>query len=88
MDALETEVLEILAEACGDPRVLENPDLDLREGDLLDSFAWVQLLELLEDRFGLELWPTQVSRAEAATPRAMAGLVRRRLEEKAPDSSF
>ena len=79
MDEVERRVLDLLAEACGDPRAGEDPDLDLYGEGLLDSFAWVQLLEGLEDAFGIELWPTQVSRADTATPRAVAALVRERL---------
>jgi len=77
MDLLEQRVLELLAEACGDPRAASDLDLDLYGENLLDSFAWVQLLEGLEDAFGLELWPTQVSRQDTATPRKIAALVRR-----------
>lgn len=77
MDSLERRVLALLAQACGDPRVAAEPDLDLYQENLLDSFAWVQLLEGLEDAFGLELWPTQVKPEETATPAKVVALVRR-----------
>lgn len=82
MDTLEQKVLEVLAEACDDPRILTQPKLDLYGEDLLDSFAWVQLLEGLEDAFDLEVWPTQVSPEETATPERVVRLVRRLLAEK------
>lgn len=82
MEALEQRVLEILAAACDDHRVLTQPELDLYGEDLLDSFAWVQLLEGLEDAFDLEVWPTQVPPEETATPERVVGLVRRLLAEK------
>jgi len=79
MDFLEQTVLRLLAEACGDPRAAADRDLDLYRENLLDSFAWVQLLEGLEDAFGLELWPTQVRPEDAATPGDLVALVRRML---------
>ena len=79
MDNLDEAVYRLLADAVDDPRVISCPDLDLYGEGLLDSFAWVQLLEGLEDAFGIELWPTQVSRAQTATPRAVVELVRSRL---------
>lgn len=80
MDLLERRVLEVLVQACGDPRAAENPDLDLYGENLLDSFAWVQLLEGLEDTFGLELWPTRVKPEDTATPAKLVALVRGMLE--------
>jgi D-alanine--poly(phosphoribitol) ligase subunit 2 len=81
MDELEKKVLAVLEEACGDPRVSRDLDLDLYREELLDSFAWVQLLEGLEDAFGIQLWPTQVSREETSTPRKVVELVRRFLSD-------
>lgn len=78
MDDLETKVLEILAEVCGDRRVVEIPELDLYKENLLDSFGLVQLLEGLEDELGLEIWPTQVKREETATPKAVVEMVKAR----------
>lgn len=81
MDELERRVLELLASACGDPRAAREPDLDLYGEALLDSFAWVQLLEALEDAFGLELWPTRVKPENTATPAKLVALVREMLGE-------
>ena len=55
--------------------------LDLYGEALLDSFAWVQLLEALEDAFGLELWPTRVKPENTATPARLVALVRGMLGE-------
>lgn len=81
MDELERRVLELLASACGDPRATREPDLDLYGEALLDSFAWVQLLEALEDAFGLELWPTRVKPENTATPAKLVAVVRGMLGE-------
>lgn len=82
MDATEKKILAVLAEACGSPRVTEEPELDLYQGGLLDSFAWVGLLEGLEDAFGIELWPTQVQPEETATPAKVVELVKGMLEKE------
>ncbi len=77
MEGLEGQVLALLVEVCGEPRVAEELDLDLYRENLMDSFALVQLLEGLEERFGVEIWPTQVGREEFATPRKIVELVQR-----------
>ena len=77
MGGLEKQVLALLAEVCGEPRVAGELELDLYRENLMDSFALVQLLEGLEERFGVEIWPTQVGREEFATPRKIVELVQR-----------
>ena len=77
MEGLEGQVLALLAEVCGKPRVAGELELDLYGENLMDSFALVQLLEGLEERFGVEIWPTQVGREEFATPRKIVELVQR-----------
>ena len=77
MEGLEGQVLALLAEVCGEPRVAGELELDLYGENLMDSFALVHLLEGLEQRFGVEIWPTQVGREEFATPRKIVELVQR-----------
>ena len=77
MEGLEGQVLALLAEVCGEPRVAGELELDLYGENLMDSFALVQLLEGLEERFWVEIWPTQVGREEFATPRKIVELVQR-----------
>ena len=80
MEEFEARVLGLLAEVCGDRRVLEDPGLDLYGENLLDSFGLVQLLEGLEDELGVELWLTQVKREETATPGAVVELAKRKVK--------
>lgn len=82
MDPLEEKVLDLLVQSCGDPRAAADPGLDLYRENLMDSFALVQLLEGLEDTFGLELWPTQVHREDIATPGRIVRLVREKLDTR------
>jgi D-alanine--poly(phosphoribitol) ligase subunit 2 len=72
---MEEQIIEILNDICGaEPGELE-PDLDLFENGLLDSFGVVQLLVKLEERFGLKLDIEQFSRSDIATPALIAGIV-------------
>ena len=53
------------------------------DGDLLaaglDSMAVVQLVVAVEDRFEVELTPEQLTKANLATPAALAALIASRL---------
>jgi D-alanine--poly(phosphoribitol) ligase subunit 2 len=76
---MEQEIILILNEICGaEPGELE-PDMDLFDNGLLDSFGVVQLLVKLEERFGLEVDVERFSRAELATPALIAGIVEKLL---------
>ena len=70
-----TEVIDWL----NDEGVLEL-DWDFpEEGDLfeagLDSMAVMQLVVAVEDRFGIELGPEDLTKANLATPTTLAGLI-------------
>ncbi len=56
----ENEVRRLLTEACGSDTVLRQ-GVDLLETGLLDSLAFITLLDGLED-MGVEIQPTQVER--------------------------
>ncbi|WP_413310111.1 D-alanine--poly(phosphoribitol) ligase subunit 2 [Bacillus sp. 1P10SD] len=69
---LKNEVMDILVEVCQDEVVKENPDIELFQTGLLDSFGTVELLIQIEERLGIlvpisefdrELWntPTNIS---------------------------
>lgn len=56
----ENEVRRLLAQACGNAAALRE-GVDLLETGLLDSLAFITLLDGLED-MGVEIQPTQVER--------------------------
>lgn len=72
-------VLELVVQACGFERVLDEPDLDLIEAGLLDSLALVELLVGIEERLGVEIPPTDVDRSELATVNRILSFVESRL---------
>ena len=55
------DVKKLLFEICEDPAVYE-PDIDLVESGLLDSFAVIALFDALEDN-GCHLQPTRIDRS-------------------------
>jgi D-alanine--poly(phosphoribitol) ligase subunit 2 len=66
------EIIELLAEICQDDVVKENPDIDLFENALLDSFGTVELLVQVEERFGITVPITEFDREVWNTPNHIA----------------
>ena len=60
-----------------------DPELDLLDGNILDSFSIVQLAMFIQERFGIELEPEDFARANLATLSGIVALIdRRRSPEK------
>jgi D-alanine--poly(phosphoribitol) ligase subunit 2 len=55
-----------------------NPDVDLFEGKILDSFNIVELAMFIQDRFRIELEAEDLVRANLATLSNMISLIGRR----------
>ena len=66
-------VSKILYDICEDDAVF-NPDFDLIESELLDSFAFIELLSKLED-LGIVIQPTRIDRNLLRTPRSIEKLI-------------
>lgn len=66
-------VKEILYEICEDEHVFE-PDYDLIENGILDSFAFIELFSKLED-YGIEIQITRIDRNLLKTPKSIETLV-------------
>lgn len=75
---MEQKMMEIIAALCGArPEEIE-PELNLFEEGLLDSFAAIQLVLALEEAFGVSLDMASLPRERIATPAAIAELIRER----------
>lgn len=61
---LEQEVIDLLADICDDDAVAEERDIDLFDAGLLDSLAGIEVLVAIEERFGVQIAPAEVERAE------------------------
>ena len=64
---------DLLYEICEDKNVY-NPDFDLIESEVFDSFAFIELFTRLEDE-GIVIQPTRIDRNLLRTPRTIEQLV-------------
>jgi D-alanine--poly(phosphoribitol) ligase subunit 2 len=69
---LRDEVIEIVAKVCQDDVVKENPNIDLFEEGLLDSFGAVELLVEFDERLGIVVPITEFDRDTWNTPNNIA----------------
>ena len=65
---LKNEVMDILVEVCQDEVVKENPDIELFQTGLLDSFGTVELLIQIEERLGILVPISEFDRDQWNTP--------------------
>lgn len=71
-------VPELLYEICEDDVVFD-PNYDLIENGVLDSFAFIELFSKLED-YGIDIQPTQIDRNLLRTSKNIEELVKNNLE--------
>ncbi|MFI3377911.1 D-alanine--poly(phosphoribitol) ligase subunit 2 [Mammaliicoccus sciuri] len=64
----EESVLNILAEVAENDIVKENPDIEIFEEGIIDSFATVGLLLEIQNNLGIDVTITDFDRGEWATP--------------------
>ena len=67
------DIYELLYEICEDENVY-NPDFDLIESGILDSYAFIELFSRLED-YGIEIQPTRIDRNMLRTPSSIIKLI-------------
>lgn len=72
-------IADLLYEICEDKNVY-NPDFDLIESELLDSFAFIELFSKLEDN-GIVIQPTRIDRNLLRTPRTIEQLVKSHINQ-------
>lgn len=73
------DIEKILYEICEDENVY-NPEFDLIENGLLDSFAMIELFTTLED-CGIEIQPTRIDRNRLRTTKSIKELVEEYLKK-------
>lgn len=76
---MESKILELLAEICEDESVMEDPEMDLFEADLLDSIGFAELLVEIEEEFGAVIAPSEIEREEINTPGKIINVIMERL---------
>lgn len=56
---MEKKIISIICEICGSDEVRKNKNIDLLAEDVLDSMAFIELVQRLEDEFNIEIQPTE-----------------------------
>lgn len=72
-------IYELLEEICGDDVIRHEPDINLLEEDLIDSLDYTELLIGIEERIGLLMAPSELTREEMDTPNKIIAQVMKRL---------
>jgi D-alanine--poly(phosphoribitol) ligase subunit 2 len=81
--AVDEQVLQVLAQVTGSDQARADPDLPLYQSGALDSFGTISLVVALEEAFGLEISPAELDVDAWATPRLLIADVERRLAARA-----
>ena len=76
---LETEILQMIEELCGDDVIWDERDIDLFEEGLFDSLVAIEFLVGVEERFGVSIAPTELEREEMNTVNLIIDRVMERL---------
>lgn len=72
----EESVLNILAEVTENDIVKENPDIEIFEEGIIDSFATVGLLLEIQNNLGIDVTITDFDRDEWATPNKIMAVLK------------
>ena len=72
---MEDQILKII-QTIGNNGEHVGPDQELLESGILDSLAFIMLLEKISDRWGIEIQPTQVPREAFRTVDGILALCR------------
>lgn len=69
---MEEKIIDIIEELTEYEELREKRDIDLLENDILDSLAFIELINALNDEFNIEIQSTQV---KPTTWRNVKGIV-------------
>ncbi|MBA3604253.1 MAG: D-alanine--poly(phosphoribitol) ligase subunit 2 [Parachlamydiaceae bacterium] len=76
---MRDQVLKILGKISGaDVENFEDLDVDLFESRILDSLGMVEMMVAIEKELGIQIQPTEVERAEIATPNKLIAFLENR----------
>ncbi len=65
---MREKILSILSEVCETTEVVNNPDIEVYNLGMLDSFGTVQFLVALEEKLNINVSITEIDRDVWATP--------------------
>lgn len=67
MEDLKNIALDIMEEICETDEIREDLDLDLMDAGLIDSLSTINVILLIEEKFGLKLQPTDFTKEDIST---------------------
>jgi len=75
---MDEKILDMIVNITDEEEIKENLDINLFENDLLDSLGYTELIVSIEDEFGIELSPTEITREMVDTPNKIIELIKAR----------
>lgn len=75
---MEEKILDMIVDITDEEEIRENLDINLFDSEILDSLGYTELLVEIEERFGIELSPTEVKRDTIDTPNKIIELIKSR----------
>ena len=58
---MEEKIIEIIEKLTDYKELKNNKDIDLLENEILDSLAFIELIETMNNEFNVEVQPTEVT---------------------------
>ena len=75
---MKEKILEMIVNITDEEEIREDLDINLFENDLIDSLGYTELLVSIENEFGIELSPTEITREMIDTPNKIIELIKAR----------
>ena len=76
------KVLHIVIEETGFEELRDNPNIDLISNDIIDSLAFINLIDQLSLEFNIDIQPTQVTADSWRTVERITQMVNDLIKEK------
>lgn len=78
---MKEEIIQIIKDITEYDKLEQNIDIDLLENDIIDSLSFIELITALEDKFDIEIQPTQIPSYTWRSVDCIVELVKSLIEE-------
>lgn len=72
---MKEKILDMIEKITDEEGIREHLDINLFENDILDSLGYTELLIAIEEEFGIELSPTEITREMVDTPNKIIEII-------------
>ena len=79
---MEEKIIEMIEQVSDYENLRDNLDIDLLANEILDSLGFIQFITALEEKFDIEIQPTQVEPNTWRKISTISELVEKLIEEK------